>query len=114
MTSLFRRFTWWLQRRRKENELREELQFHLANEADERQADGLTEDQARWAVRRDPGNVTLLREWQSRPSVPRRGEYVSGDFFRGLAVAPAAGRLICSASGNRRNSVAAIYDCVNA
>jgi predicted permease len=62
MTSLFRKFTWWMQRRRKEDELREELAFHLANEADERRADGLTEDQARWAARRDLGNVTLLRE----------------------------------------------------
>jgi predicted permease len=62
MTSLFRKFTWWVQRRRKEDELREELEFHLANEADERQADGLTEDHARWAARRDLGNVTLLRE----------------------------------------------------
>ena len=62
MTSLFRKFTWWLQRRRKEDELREELQFHLAEEADERQADGLPEDEARWAARRDLGNVTLLRE----------------------------------------------------
>jgi predicted permease len=62
MTSLFRKFTWWVHRRRKEDELREELEFHLANEADERQADGLTEGQARQAARRDLGNVTLLRE----------------------------------------------------
>jgi hypothetical protein len=62
MTSLFRKFTWWLQRRRKEDELREELKFHLAEEAGERQADGLSEDEARWAARRDLGNVTLLRE----------------------------------------------------
>jgi len=33
MISLFRKFTWWVQRRRKEEELREELEFHLANEA---------------------------------------------------------------------------------
>jgi hypothetical protein len=52
MTSLFRKIAWWVQRRRREDELREELEFHLANEADERQADGLTEDQARWAARR--------------------------------------------------------------
>jgi predicted permease len=62
MTSLFRKFTWWMQRRRKEDELREELQFHLAEEVAERRADGLPEDQARWAARRDLGNVTLLRE----------------------------------------------------
>lgn len=62
MTSFFRKFTWWIQRRRKEDELREELKFHLAEEAGERQANGLSEDQARWAARRDLGNVTLLRE----------------------------------------------------
>ena len=62
MTSFFRKFTWWRQRRRKEDELREELQFHLAEEADERQADGLSEDEARWAARRDLGNVLLVRE----------------------------------------------------
>jgi len=62
MTSLFRRLTWWVQRRRKEDELREELEFHLASEAEEGQADGLTEDQAKWAARRDLGNLTLLRE----------------------------------------------------
>ena len=62
MTPLFRKFTWWVQRRRKEDELREELQFHLAEEADLRQADGLPEDHAEWAARRDLGNVTLLQE----------------------------------------------------
>jgi predicted permease len=62
MTSLFRKFAWWIRRRRKEDELREELQFHLAEEAGERQADGLSEDQARWAARRDLGNVALVRE----------------------------------------------------
>jgi predicted permease len=62
MTPFFRKFTWWRQRRRKEDELREELEFHLANDADERQTDGLSEEQARWAARRDLGNVTRLRE----------------------------------------------------
>jgi predicted permease len=62
MTSLFRKLTWWVQRRRREDQLREELQFHLEEEADERRADGLPDDQARWAARRDLGNVTLLQE----------------------------------------------------
>ena len=61
MTSLFRKFTWWLRRRRKERELDEELQFHLEQEADERLATGLPADQAAWAARRDLGNVTRLR-----------------------------------------------------
>jgi putative ABC transport system permease protein len=62
MTSLFRKFTRWLQRRSKEDELREELQFHLTEEAAERHANGLSEEQARWAARRDLGNVTRLQE----------------------------------------------------
>ena len=62
MTSLFRKFKWWLERRRKEAELREELEFHLSEEADDRQAEGLTVEQARQAALRDLGNVTLVRE----------------------------------------------------
>jgi predicted permease len=62
MAPFLRKFTWWRQRRRKEDELREELAFHLANEADERQTGGLTADEARWAARHDLGNVTLVRE----------------------------------------------------
>src|SRR5688572_11021245 len=62
MTSLFRKFTWWLKRRRREDELHEELQFHLAEERDDRQANGLSADEATWAARRDLGNATLLRE----------------------------------------------------
>jgi macrolide transport system ATP-binding/permease protein len=62
MNSLFRKFMWWRQRQRKEDELREELQFHLTEESGERHADGLSEDQALLAARRDLGNVTLLQE----------------------------------------------------
>jgi hypothetical protein len=62
MISLLLKLMWWVQRRRKEDELREELQFHLEEEADESRADGLLEDHARRAAYRDLGNVTLLRE----------------------------------------------------
>ena len=62
MTSLFRKMTWWARRPRKENELREELQFHLAEEMEERRADGLSEEEARWAARRELGNLTLVLE----------------------------------------------------
>ena len=62
MTSLFRKLTWWLQRRRREDELREELQFHLAQEIDEREAGGLPPNQARRTARRDLGNVALVQE----------------------------------------------------
>ena len=72
MIPLFRRFMWWLRPHRKEDELREELQSHLAQEEEERQRHGLPEDQARWAAHRDLGNEARLREdvrtlWTWRP-----------------------------------------------
>ena len=60
--SFLRKLGWWFQRRTKEDELREELEFHLSEEADDRRVTGLTEDQAKRAARRDLGNVALVRE----------------------------------------------------
>jgi hypothetical protein len=62
MTPILRKFAWWAQRRRQEDELREELQFHLEEELDERRSDGLSDDQALRAARVDLGNVTMVRE----------------------------------------------------
>jgi len=62
MNSFFRKLNWLVHRRRKEDELTDELQFHLDEEAEERQAEGLAEQEARWAARRELGNVTLVRE----------------------------------------------------
>jgi len=62
MSTFFRKLRWLTQRDRMEAELREELQFHLREEAEERQALGLAEDQARWAARRDLGNFVLVQE----------------------------------------------------
>ena len=62
MTSFWRKVIWWTQRQRREAELREELNFHIAEEAAERQADGLPEEEARRAARRDLGNLLLLQE----------------------------------------------------
>jgi predicted permease len=62
MMPLFRKIQWWLGRGTREAELREELQFHLNEEQETRQADGLSADEARWAARRDLGNTALLVE----------------------------------------------------
>jgi predicted permease len=62
MRSFFRKLHWLAQRRRREAELREELQFHLEEEAEQHQAEGLPEEQARCAARRELGNLTLLEE----------------------------------------------------
>jgi macrolide transport system ATP-binding/permease protein len=72
MNSFFRKLHWLARRRRKEAELREELEFHLQEEAAELQADGLSDQSARWAARRELGNVALLQEntreaWGSFP-----------------------------------------------
>ena len=62
MIRFFRKLDWLARRRQKEKELREELQFHLDEEAGEQQAEGLTEQEARWAARREFGNVARVQE----------------------------------------------------
>jgi len=62
MNSLFRKLRWLAQRRDKEDELREELRFYLDEEAGQRQEDGLAADEARFAARRELGNLTLVEE----------------------------------------------------
>src|SRR5580704_9356680 len=62
MRSFFRKFRWLPRRPDKEAELQEELQFHLEEEAGERQAQGLADAVARRAARRELGNVALVQE----------------------------------------------------
>jgi macrolide transport system ATP-binding/permease protein len=62
MISFFRKLRWLPRRADKEAELREELQFHLEEEAAERQAQGLAAGEARRAAHRDLGNPALVQE----------------------------------------------------
>jgi predicted permease len=62
MNSFFRKLCWLARRRDKEDELREELQFHLEEEEEQRRAEGASADEARLAARRELGNVTLVGE----------------------------------------------------
>src|SRR5258708_40209424 len=62
MISFFRKLKWLANRRTKDAELREELQFHLDEEAEERLAEGLATEQARWAARRHLGNLASIQE----------------------------------------------------
>ena len=62
MNSFFRKLRWLIRRPEKEAELREELQFHLAEEADEREAAGLRPEDSQRAARRELGNLTLVEE----------------------------------------------------
>jgi macrolide transport system ATP-binding/permease protein len=62
MIPFFRKLRWLTRRDAKEAELREELQFHLEEEAEQRRTEGLSEEEALWAARRELGNLTVVRE----------------------------------------------------
>lgn len=62
MNSFFQKLRWLIRRPAREAQLRDELQFHLEAEAEEREANGLTRESARWAARRDLGNLALVQE----------------------------------------------------
>jgi putative ABC transport system permease protein len=58
----FRKLLWLMGRSEREAELREELQFHLDEDAGERAREGLGEAEARRAARRELGNLGLVAE----------------------------------------------------
>jgi len=62
MNAFFRKLRWLTERRDKEADLREELRFHLEEEADLRRGEGIPADEARWAARRELGNLALVQE----------------------------------------------------
>ena len=62
MKTFFRKLRWLRSRRAKEAELQQELAFHLEEEADERRAAGLTDEDARRLARREFGNITRVKE----------------------------------------------------
>ena len=62
MNAWIRKLRWLVQRPSRERELQEELRFHQEEEAEERQDDGLTADEAGWAARREIGNLALVEE----------------------------------------------------
>ena len=62
MSPFFQKLRSLLHRRQKEEDLRDELQFHLDEEAEERQAEGLPGEEARRAACLDFGNITLVQE----------------------------------------------------
>jgi len=62
MIEFFRKLKWLVRRRRREDELQEELQFHLEEEAEQQRADGASVEDARWAARRELGNARLVQE----------------------------------------------------
>jgi putative ABC transport system permease protein len=102
MNSFFRKLQWLTRRPDKEAELREELQFHLEEEAEQRQDDGLTGEAARRAARRELGNLALVEEntrtawgWARLEHLGRDAGYAlrqirRNPMFSGLAIATLA------------------------
>jgi len=62
MMTWFRKLRWLTQRRRREAELIEELEFHLSEEAKLREEDGEAQDAAQFAAHRELGNLALVQE----------------------------------------------------
>jgi macrolide transport system ATP-binding/permease protein len=62
MSAFFRKLSWLMKRRSKEEQLDAELEFHLSEEAEELRQAGLAEEEARWAAWRELGNLAALRE----------------------------------------------------
>jgi macrolide transport system ATP-binding/permease protein len=62
MISFFRKLGWLTRRRSKQDQLTAELQFHLEEAAEERQADGISKQDAHWAARRELGNLSVVLE----------------------------------------------------
>lgn len=62
MNTFFRKLLWLMRRPAKDAELREELQFHLDQEAEDRRHAGLTGPEARVGARRELGNLALVEE----------------------------------------------------
>ena len=84
MKSFFRKLGWLMRRPDKEAELQEELQFHLDEEAGERQAQGLAAEEARRAARRELGNVALVQEDTRAAWTWTVGEQLMQDIRYGL------------------------------
>ena len=62
MNTFFRKLVWLIERRRKEEQLAAELQFHLEEEAEELRQAGLPQIEAKRAARLDLGNLGLVQE----------------------------------------------------
>src|SRR5262245_20956274 len=102
MKSFLRKLGWLARRPDKEAELRQELEFHLEEESEERRGNGLAEEQARWAARRDLGNFARVQEdaratwgWARLEEFARDARYAvrqlrRNPLFAGLAIATLA------------------------
>ncbi len=62
MSGFFRKLRWLAQRRRREEDLSEELRFHLEEDAELRQEQGIAGGETHWAAQRELGNLARVQE----------------------------------------------------
>src|SRR5215510_9788830 len=62
LSQLWRRLLFYARRDSFDRELEEEMRFHLEMKAEENLASGTSQEEARYAARRQFGNQTLLQE----------------------------------------------------
>ena len=83
MNSFFHKLRWLTRRSDKEAQLREELQFHLQEEAEHREDDGLREDEARWAAGRHENDKEEEKEAQPYVGLAFRTDVMASPRSRG-------------------------------
>jgi putative ABC transport system permease protein len=112
MSEFLRKLRWLFLRGRREIDLRDEIQFHLEEEAEARQERGATPQQAAYAARRDLGNPTLVREdtraawtWPSLEHLAQDIRYT----FRGFRDNPAFTLTACLSLALGLGASLAIY-----
>lgn len=62
MISFFRKLRWLTLGHKREDQINEELHFHLEEESESLEESGLSVEEARWAARRELGNLSAVRE----------------------------------------------------
>jgi macrolide transport system ATP-binding/permease protein len=62
MSAFLRKLRWLVERRRREEDLAEELRFHLEEDVELRQEQGIPRGEARWVARRELGNLAQVQE----------------------------------------------------
>src|SRR5690242_1024192 len=97
MNSFLRKLRWLIQRSGKEAEVCQELRFHLEEETDQRHREGLPEDDAGYAARRELGNLALVEEdtrgawgWTRLEQLARDASYGLRQIRRNLGFSAAA------------------------
>lgn len=84
MNAFLRKLKWLLHRSDREADLRAELQFHLEEEAEQRQTGGLKPEEARFAALRKFGNVSLIAEDARAAWIPLWLDRISQEVRYGL------------------------------